>query len=171
MRAVSINCSGAASVSSMVKPNDHVDVIGTFDFDRGDARKKNFVTCTILQNVLVLATGSRTAKTRAKDRFSEHAQCLALLADVLPPDRAACAFAGLTEAMDLAPTTVYFSHYLFETYSSLRTARLSARSRCRTVWTARSSGRAWRRRFGRARTRFAPPEAAGAYRNSAPATR
>lgn len=56
------------------------------------------------------------ADTRAKDRFSEHAQCLALLADVLPPDRAARAFAGLTEATDLAPTTVYFSHYLFETY-------------------------------------------------------
>ena len=67
MRAVSINCSGAASVSSMVKPNDHVDVIGTFDFERGGAGKKNFVTCTILQNVLVLATGAQTAKTRAKD--------------------------------------------------------------------------------------------------------
>ena len=67
MRAVSINCSGAASVSSMVRPNDHVDVIGTFDFDRDGARGKNFVTCTILQNVLVLATGTRTAKTRAKD--------------------------------------------------------------------------------------------------------
>ena len=67
MRAVSINCSGAASVSSMVRPNDHVDVIGTFDFDRADAGRKNFVTCTILQNVLVLATGARTAKTRAKD--------------------------------------------------------------------------------------------------------
>ena len=56
------------------------------------------------------------ADTRAKDRFSAHAQCLALLADVLPPGRAARAFAGLTEATDLAPTTVYFSHYLFETY-------------------------------------------------------
>ena len=67
MRAVSINCSGAASVSSMVRPNDHVDVIGTFDFDREGGAKKNFVTCTILQNVLVLATGSRTAKMRAKD--------------------------------------------------------------------------------------------------------
>lgn len=67
MRAVSINCSGAASVSAMVRPNDHVDVIGTFDFDRGNAVKKNFVTCTILQNVLVLATGSQTAKMRAKD--------------------------------------------------------------------------------------------------------
>lgn len=61
MRAVSINCSGAASVSSMVKPNDHVDVIGTFDFD-GVAGTKNLVTCTILQNVLVLATGNETAK-------------------------------------------------------------------------------------------------------------
>ena len=67
MRAVSINCSGAASVSAMVRPNDHVDVIGTFDFDREGGAKKNFVTCTILQNVLVLATGSRTAKMRAKD--------------------------------------------------------------------------------------------------------
>ena len=62
MRAVSINCSGAASVSSMVRPNDHVDVIGTFDFNEASG-KKSLVTCTILQNVLVLATGSDTAKT------------------------------------------------------------------------------------------------------------
>lgn len=66
MRAVSINCTGAAAVSSMVKPNDHVDVIGTFDFE-GAVGKKNFVTCTILQNVLVLATGNETAKTRGKN--------------------------------------------------------------------------------------------------------
>ena len=61
MRAVSINCSGAAAVSSMVRPNDHVDVIGTFNFDQA-AGSRNFVTCTILQNVLVLATGTDTAK-------------------------------------------------------------------------------------------------------------
>ena len=69
MRAVSINCTGAASVSGMVKPNDHVDVIGTFDMTdpAADGRGKAFVTCTILQNVLVLATGTRTAKTRAGD--------------------------------------------------------------------------------------------------------
>jgi pilus assembly protein CpaB len=70
MRAISINCSGAASVSSMVKPNDHVDVIGTFDLGGATgagAKERNLVTCTILQNVLVLATGQRTAKTRLKD--------------------------------------------------------------------------------------------------------
>lgn len=66
MRAVSINCTGAAAVSSMIKPNDHVDVIGTFDFD-GDGGKKNFVTCTMLQNVLVLAVGNETAKSRGKN--------------------------------------------------------------------------------------------------------
>jgi len=66
MRAFSINCSGAAAVSGMVKPNDHVDVIGTFDFE-AKSGSKNFVTCTILQNVLVLATGQKTAKSRGRD--------------------------------------------------------------------------------------------------------
>ena len=36
---------------------------GTFDFD-GAAGRRDFVTCTMLQNVLVLATGSETAKGR-----------------------------------------------------------------------------------------------------------
>ena len=67
MRAISINCSGAAAVSSMVKPNDHVDVIGTFDFEnKAVSGQKKFVTCTLLQNVLVLATGTETAKQRRK---------------------------------------------------------------------------------------------------------
>ena len=70
MRAVSINCSGAASVSGMVKPNDHVDVIGTFDLSdpsKGGAKANALVTSTILQNVLVLATGRQTAKMRAQE--------------------------------------------------------------------------------------------------------
>ena len=66
-RAISVNVAGAASVSGMVKPNDHVDVIGTFSFPKPSPDGKNIlqelVTCTILQNVLVLATGKETAKT------------------------------------------------------------------------------------------------------------
>ena len=60
MRAISINVNGASSVSGMVKPNDHVDVIGTFNFpdDNGNLKKGDLVTCTLLQNVLVLATGT-----------------------------------------------------------------------------------------------------------------
>lgn len=66
MRAMSINVSGAAAVSGMIRPNDHVDVIGTFDFpsDEGKIKRGDPVTCTILQNVLVLATGRETAKSR-----------------------------------------------------------------------------------------------------------
>ncbi|MBQ4200089.1 MAG: Flp pilus assembly protein CpaB [Kiritimatiellae bacterium] len=67
MRAVSINCSGAAAVSGMVKPNDHVDVIATFSFPKLGEDKRTMVqetvTCTILQNVLVLATGKETSKS------------------------------------------------------------------------------------------------------------
>lgn len=69
MRAMSVSVSGAAAVSGMVKPNDHVDVIGTFDFpaDDGEKRRGDLVTCTLLQNVLVLATGRDTAKTLSLD--------------------------------------------------------------------------------------------------------
>ena len=67
MRAVSINCSGAAAVSGMVKPNDHVDVIASFSFPKlaqdGRTTIQEIVTCTILQNVLVLATGKETSKS------------------------------------------------------------------------------------------------------------
>ena len=69
MRAMSINVNGAASVSGMVKPNDHVDVIGTFNFpdDDGKIKRGDPVTCTILQNVLVLATGKDTSKTQSRE--------------------------------------------------------------------------------------------------------
>ena len=68
MRAISINASGAAAVSGMIRPNDHVDVIGTFVFpdESGMAAKDSMVTYTILQNVLVLATGRDTAKTQGR---------------------------------------------------------------------------------------------------------
>ena len=47
MRAISINCSGAAAVSGMIRPNDHVDVIGTFDLSENpSSRAKSLVTCT-----------------------------------------------------------------------------------------------------------------------------
>ena len=59
------------------------------------------------------------ADTLKKDLFSEHAQCLAILADALSPDQRDRAFKGLVETPDLARTTVYFSHYLFDTYMAM----------------------------------------------------
>ena len=56
------------------------------------------------------------ASDAAHTVFSEHAQCLALLTDVLEPERARTLFGNLIAAKDLCPVSVYFSYYLFETY-------------------------------------------------------
>ncbi|NLO72537.1 MAG: alpha-L-rhamnosidase [candidate division WS1 bacterium] len=69
--------------------------------------------------------------------FSEHAQCLALLAEAadpagvgLEPARRERIVQGLLEGSDLARTTIYFSHYLFEAYRLLgRMDRLLERMR------------------------------------------
>ncbi|MGN0855579.1 MAG: Flp pilus assembly protein CpaB [Kiritimatiellia bacterium] len=96
MRAISINVSGSASVSGMVKPNDHVDVIGTFNFpdDDGKMKKGDPVTCTILQNVLVLATGRKTAKTPVRELGSHEGAGYSLVTiEVTPREAEMLAFA------------------------------------------------------------------------------
>lgn len=69
MRAMSIVVTEASSVSGMVRPGDRVDVIGTFGFpsEDGVARRDDLVTCTLLQDVLVLATGRETAQSSARE--------------------------------------------------------------------------------------------------------
>ena len=67
MRAFSINVSGSASVSGLVRPQDHVDVIGTFVLDSVDRpNEKEQVTLTVLQNVTVIATGRETESSMAR---------------------------------------------------------------------------------------------------------
>ncbi len=56
----------------------------------------------------------------AQKHFSEHTQCLAILSDCLPPERPARLAQTLTQPNDLAKTTIYFSHYLFETLRVLK---------------------------------------------------
>ena len=58
-RAVSIPVSSVTSVSGLIRPNNFVDVIGTFHFPdaKGDS-SLDTVTMTILQRVKVLATGA-----------------------------------------------------------------------------------------------------------------
>lgn len=55
------------------------------------------------------------ADDRARQRFSEHAQCLALLGGSVPQDEQARVTDHLFTDPNLARTTIYFSHYLFET--------------------------------------------------------
>lgn len=63
MRAISLPISGAATVSSMVQPNDRVDILGTFAFpSKKVPNEMENVTITVLQDVTVLATGQIMAK-------------------------------------------------------------------------------------------------------------
>ncbi len=67
MRAVSIPVSGASGVSGMVRPNDSVDVLGSFVLPAagatGNPEELEMVTLTVLQNVTILAIGSDTQRT------------------------------------------------------------------------------------------------------------
>ena len=64
------------------------------------------------------------ADTLKKDRFSEHAQCMAILADILTPAQRDSAFSALSKGEGLSPASSYFAHYLFETYAKCGRADL-----------------------------------------------
>jgi alpha-L-rhamnosidase len=84
--------------------------------------------CTALKAKIIETfwSGERglIADTVAKDDFSEHSQCLALLGDVLPADKAGRVAQHLVEDADLKRCTVYFSYYLFEAYFKIGRADL-----------------------------------------------
>lgn len=56
------------------------------------------------------------ADNSAGDRFSEHSQCLALIANNVPASKRDRVIHGLLHDEQLERTTIYFMHYLFETY-------------------------------------------------------
>jgi len=67
-RAVSIAVDSTSSVTNLVKPNHRVDIIGTFHFPEMKSDKSlDTLTLTILQNVLVLATGTQIANSPGPD--------------------------------------------------------------------------------------------------------
>ena len=60
------------------------------------------------------------ADDSAKTAFSEHSQCLAILGGQLPREMEVKLFDTMLAADGLARTTIYFSHYLFETAYKLK---------------------------------------------------
>ena len=60
MRAKAIAVDSISSLSYLIRPDDHVDVIGTFRFPEMRGEKDwDTITLTILQNVRVIATGNQ----------------------------------------------------------------------------------------------------------------
>ena len=58
-RAITIDAKSTTAVGGWVRPNDHVDIIGTFK----DPATNEQVAVTLLQNVIILATGKITGTT------------------------------------------------------------------------------------------------------------
>ena len=58
-RAISVEVKGVTSVGGWMRPNDHVDIIGTFK----DPQTGEQVAVTLMQNVVVLSTGKLTGTT------------------------------------------------------------------------------------------------------------
>ncbi|MEE8408004.1 MAG: Flp pilus assembly protein CpaB, partial [Myxococcota bacterium] len=61
-RAVSIRVSPESSVHHWIEPGDHVDVIGVFR----DPKSREMVSITMLQNIIVLATGRIGGQTNMR---------------------------------------------------------------------------------------------------------
>jgi len=59
MRAFTIKVDTASSVGGWVRPNDRVDIIGIFK----DTQSQENISMTLMQNVIVLATGTITGTT------------------------------------------------------------------------------------------------------------
>jgi pilus assembly protein CpaB len=58
-RAIAVEVEEKAAVAQWIRPNDHVDVIGSFR----DPETNEMVTVTLLENLIVLATGKLTGMT------------------------------------------------------------------------------------------------------------
>lgn len=59
-----------------------------------------------------------------KLHFSEHAQCMAILSGKLENKRCERIFGELIQAQDLARTSIFYTHYLFEVYTLMGRADL-----------------------------------------------
>ena len=96
-RAISISISGAAAVSGLVKPNDHVDVLGTFTFpSRTNPQQVESVTLTLMQNVSVLATGQQLAQQVTESGAAEQGGYSTITFEVSPREAEILVFAQQT---------------------------------------------------------------------------
>jgi pilus assembly protein CpaB len=82
-RALSVEAQRIAAVGGWIRPNDHVDVIGTFR----DPQSNEQVAVTLMQNVIVLATGKITGTTNV-NLLSESKRDFSNLSLLLIPEEA-----------------------------------------------------------------------------------
>lgn len=88
-RALSLSVDTASSVSGMVRPNDHVDIVGTFRFPGEEqVSAMDTVTLTILQNVTVLAVGQQIASSYGQQQEGGRSRSFATVTLAVTPKEA-----------------------------------------------------------------------------------
>lgn len=96
-RAISIAISGAPAVSGLINPSDQVDVLGTFTFpSRTNPQQVESVTLTLMQNVKVLATGTRLAGQDEETARAQQAGYSTVTFEVSPEEAEILVFAQQT---------------------------------------------------------------------------
>jgi len=96
-RAISVAISGAPAVSGLVRPNDHVDLLGTFTFPSPTNPKQvESVTLTLMQNVTVLATGQQLASESGEASQQKQAGYSTVTFEVTPREAEIIVFAQQT---------------------------------------------------------------------------
>ena len=94
LRAISIPVAGASAVSGMIQPGDYVDILGTFTLpSKQPGAEAQIATITVLQNVTVLATGQKMAKTGADQRGAAAASYSSVTVEVTPREAELLVFA------------------------------------------------------------------------------
>lgn len=92
-RAVAIALDPVSAVAGFIKPGDHVDILGTFRGDQGRS-----ITCVVLQNITLLATGSRAMQGASPPAAEEGAVKPAAGGDAAKPEEVPTATVMVTPA-------------------------------------------------------------------------
>ena len=93
------------------------DLFGEKDLAKRNRKTADEIAAAVKKHFWV-PRRSLFAENQEKTKFSEHAQCMAVLGGSVPAG--ADITRALLESDDLERATIYFSHYLFETFRKLK---------------------------------------------------
>jgi pilus assembly protein CpaB len=116
-RAVSLSIAGAPAVSGLVQPRDKVDIMGTFTLpSRTNPQQVESVTLTLMQNVSVIATGSRIAGQRSATGRDRQSGYSTITFEVTPREAELLVFAQQTRGQIYLslrnPEDIYYENEL-----------------------------------------------------------
>lgn len=74
-RAISVEVNERSSVNNWIRPNDHVDVVGTFR----DRQTSELIAVTLLENLIVLATGKHSGMNHMSEEDKKYSQVVLLV--------------------------------------------------------------------------------------------